>query len=200
MSCNNSFYDYISNCTTAIRVNALLTPATPYQWVITDKFTNEYSGEAITNADGFFDIEISALPDGFFTPFAGEYKLEVFEDNCRKVDFKIAKFYDEIIFSVSAGTREKDNLGCDFTCTTSGGGPGNSAVFPFTDAATISIAWTEFLRGLYGGTPDVDVYQEVSSGVYQQVNVAVTMVGGPYDLSEIDVDNGGPATGYILVS
>lgn len=200
MGCNNAFLDYISNCTTAIRVNALLIAARPYTWVITDKFGNEYSGESITDANGFFDIQVSSLPDGLLTPYSGSFKLEIYEDVCRKAEFKMAKAYDSIEFTISGGTREKDNLGCDFSCTTTGDGPGNSAVFPFTGAPNIVIPWTTFLKSLYGSTPTVQVYQEVSPGEYQLASVAVTMVGGVYDLTEIDVDNGGPANGYILVS
>lgn len=202
MGCTDSFYDQISNCNTAVRVNALLIPATPYIWVITDKFGKEYSGVSITNANGFFDIPISELPDGFFMPFSGEFKLEIFEETnaCKAIDFKIAKYFDSIVFSVADGSRVKDNLGCDFACETTGGGPGNSAIFPFTGIATLNITWTELLKSIYGGTPTVQVYLMVSPGVYQLTNVSVTMIGGPYDLSEIDIDFGGMAEGYVLVS
>lgn len=199
MSCSNAFHDYISNCNTAIRVYALLTPATAYRWLITDKFGKEYIGEAISDANGFLSIPVSDLPDGLFFPATGSFKLEIL-DGCRKLDFKMASFHDAIEFTVAPGPREKDNLGCDFVCETSGGAPVSSAIFPFQAAPTIQIPWTDFLRSLYGGTPIVQVFQETSPGIYQLVNVSVTMVGGPYDLQEIDVDNGGPATGYVLIS
>lgn len=199
MSCKNAFYDFISNCNTDIRVNALLLPATAYTWVITDKFDKQYSGEIITDGDGFFTIAVADLPNGFLNEFAGTFKLEIFEDICKKTDFKMAQFYDSIEFGAKAGTRVKDNLGCDFNCDTTGGS-GNSAVFPFTAAATVHIPWTELLKGLYGNAPTVQVYQLISPGNYQLVNVSVTMVGGPYDLTAIDVDNGGAADGYILIN
>lgn len=199
MSCSNSFYDHISNCNTAIRVYALLTPATPYQWLFTDKFGKEYTGESISDDSGFIDIPIDALPEAIFTPFSGDFKLEIL-DRCRKLDFKMAKFYNAIEFSVSPGPREKDNLGCDFVCETSGGGPGNTAVFPFSAVATLNIPWTAFLKSLYGGTPTVQVYLKVAEDTYQLTNVSVTMIGGPYNLSEIDIDFGGEADGYVLIS
>lgn len=199
MGCRNSFIDTISNCMTSIRVNALLVPATPYTWLITDKFGNQYTGESITDGAGFFDIAVGDLPDGFFTAYSGEFKLEILDGNCRKIDFKMAKYYDSIAFAATAGPRVKDNLGCDFDCQTTGGGPGNSAVFPFEDVENVVIPWTALLKNLYGGQPDVNVYQEIAPGEYQKVSVAITMVGGPYDLTEIDVDNGGSATGYVLV-
>lgn len=200
MTCNQAFFDHISNCNTAIRVNALLIPARLYTWVITDKFGHEFAGESITNADGFMDIPVTSLPEGLLTPYSGEFKLVIYEDVCSKASFKMAKEYDSIVFSVTGGTREKDNIGCDFACSTDGNGPANSAVFPFTDVANLSIPWTDFLKGLYGSTPTAQVYHLISPGVYQLVNVAVTMVGGPYDLTEIDVDNGGNASGYLLIS
>jgi hypothetical protein len=200
MSCNCAFLDYISNCNDAIKVNALLIPARPYTWVVTDKFGKEYSGESISDGEGFISIAVTSLPDGFLTEFSGEFKLEIYEDVCRKAEFKMAKMYDSIRFTVGGGTRIKDNLGCDFTCDTGGSSAPNSAVFPFDAAANITIPWTNFLKSLYGGTPTVQVYQEISPGVYQLANVAVTMVGGPYDLNEIDIDNGGPASGYVLIN
>ena len=200
MNCESIFYDFISNCNTAIQVNALLLPATPYTWVITDKFDKQYSGVSISDGNGFFSIPIADLPPGFLTEFSGEFKLEVFEDTCRRVDLKLAKFYESIVFEVKGGSREKDNIGCDYSCTESGSGSGNSAVFPFEAAATVDIPWTAFLKGLYGNAPTVQVYQLVSPGVYQLVNVGITMVGGPYDLTEILVDNGGNADGYVLIS
>lgn len=202
MNCSNAFYDNISNCNTAIRVNALLSPATPYTVIIKGKFGKEYSVDIVTNGDGFFDVAIADLPDGFFTPFSGAFSLEIMDgtSECRKLDFKMAKYYDSIVFDATAGPRQKDNLGCDFDCQGSGDGPQNSAVFPFTDIATLNIAWTTFLRGLYGGTPTVQVYLQTSPGEYALTTVSVTMVGGPYDLSEIDIDFGGTATGYVLIS
>ena len=199
MACKNAFYDFLSNCNTDIKVNALLLPATAYAWIIIDKFDKQYSGEIITDGDGFFTIAVADLPAGLLNEFAGSFKMELFEDACKKVDFKMAQFYDSIEFNVKAGTRVKDNLGCDFSCDTTGGS-GNSAVFPFTSAATINIPWTAFLKQLYGETPTVQVYHQTSPGIFQLVNVAVTMVGGPYDLTEIDIDNGGTATGYVLVN
>lgn len=200
MGCSDAFHDFISNCNTTLRVNALLLPATTYTWVITDKFQKEYSGTALTNGDGFMDIAIADLPEGFFTEFSGAFHLEIFEtDTCKKASFKMARYYDAIDFDVKGGTRVKDSLGCDFACDAEGG-DGNSAVFPFTDAATVSIPWTALLKSLYGNTPDVSVYHEIAPDTYQLVNVSVVYVGGVYDPSEIQIDNGGAAAGYILVS
>lgn len=199
MSCGHTFFDHISNCNTAIRVNALLQPATPYTWCIRDKFDKEYTGVSISNADGFIDIDLVDLPDGFFTPFSGSFCLTILDGQCHKIDFKMTKYYDEIHFDVKGGTRVKDALGCDFDCIP-GAGTSNSAIFTFTDQAIVAIPWTSLLKSIYGNTPTVDVYFEITPGVYQkQEGLAVTLVGSVYNLTEIDIDNGGPATGYVLI-
>lgn len=203
MSCSNNFHDYISNCNDELKVNALLLPATPYTWIIIDKFGRQYSGVSISDADGFIKIAISDLPNGFFTEFSGEFILHILdpEDDCRKLDFKMAKFYDGVVFSVKGGERVKDALGCHFDCTQASGGASNSAVFPFNNVANVVIPWTSLLKGLYGNAPIVQVYFETSPNVFQLQNgLSISMVGGPYALTEIDIDNGGLATGYVLIS
>lgn len=114
MSCSTCFNDYISNCGDTITVNAQLTPATDYTWIITDKFDRKYSGEFTTDADGFWSIATSALPDGFLNNYAGDFKLEVQDGDCKPVKFKVASEYTCIDFSVKGGTFVKDSLGCEF--------------------------------------------------------------------------------------
>jgi hypothetical protein len=115
-TCTCCFEDYLVKCGDAIQVNAMLTPATSYTWVITDKFNRQYSGTATTDADGFFSIQVTDLPPGLLTEFSGEFKLQVYADAeaCAPVRFLIAQVSDCINFTISAGTREKNNLGCAF--------------------------------------------------------------------------------------
>lgn len=120
-TCNCCFDDYIVKCTDNINVFAKLEPATQYEWVITDKFEREYSGIFTTDADGFWQIPVSDLPGGLLTEFSGDFKLRVYEfevypnqTKCAAVVFKIAQDYDCITFNARAGTREKNNLGCQF--------------------------------------------------------------------------------------
>lgn len=117
-NCSTCFEDYLSNCEDHIQVNALLEPATEYKWVITDRLNNQYEGLATTESDGFFAISLADLPDGFINKFAGQFKLEIFEstNECRKVNFLAAKYYDCITFDVTGGTNSKPNLGCEFNC------------------------------------------------------------------------------------
>lgn len=114
-TCLCCFEDYIVKCGTTIQVNAKLTPATQYTWVITDKFERQYSGDVTTDVDGFFSIPVEDLPPGLLTEYSGEFKLQVFTaDACAPEQFKVAQVTDCIRFTISAGNREKNNLGCEF--------------------------------------------------------------------------------------
>lgn len=194
------FHDYIVQCTTELQVNALLAPATQYKWVIRGRF-GEYSGYQTTDGNGFFSIPIIDLPEGLLTSYSGEFTLSVLDavDTCRSQQFKIAKYYDEICFEVRMGTIEKNNLGCSFNCTAPGGGNGNSAVFPISNLTSLHITWTALLNSFYGSAPNIDVYSEVTPGVYQLVNVAITQNRSGYSLDSIDIDLGGTFTGYVLI-
>jgi hypothetical protein len=117
--CTTCFVDYLVQCTTEINVFAKLTPETIYQWVITDKFSRQYSGTFETDADGFWAIPVSELPEGMLTEYSGTFTLQVFDEpygqTCAEpITFKIAQTFDCIVFNVRAGTREKNYLGCEF--------------------------------------------------------------------------------------
>lgn len=200
MSCANTFHDFISNCNTALKVNALLQPATSYTWSITDKFGKEYNGIALTDDQGFLSIQIADLPAGFFTEFSGAWKLQILDGDCHELDFKMAKFYDSIEFQAIGGSRVKDSLGCNFDCNLPSGSSGNSAVFPFSGVGTLHIEWTALLETLYGNAPNVAVYLLIGPGQYQLTTVSIVMNGGPYNLQSIDADFGGTADGYLLLS
>lgn len=116
MSCAGTcFKDHLISVEDTIHVFAQLSPSTGYTWRITSKFGKVYEGSVTTDADGFFDIPVNALPDGFFTEFSGDFKLEVLDtDSCKPVNFKVAQEYDCINFHVKGGTAVKDALGCEF--------------------------------------------------------------------------------------
>jgi hypothetical protein len=115
-TCTCCFTDYLVKCSDTINVFARLTPATEYTWVITDKFNRQYSGTFTTDADGFWNIPVEDLPAGLLTEFSGSFSLQVYDDPvaCSPVKFFIAQEYDCIDFTMRAGTREKNNLGCEF--------------------------------------------------------------------------------------
>lgn len=114
MECNSVFEDYISNCNTAIEVNAQFDVLTLIKWVITAPSGNEYYGENTTDAQGHLDIPISELPAGLLNQFGGTFILQFFDTpyQCRKINFVIGKQYDSIAFTVKAGNNQKPNLGC----------------------------------------------------------------------------------------
>lgn len=113
-SCNTCFTDYVVKCPEFIQVYAQLTPLTDYTWVITDKFGKQYSGDFTSDENGFFQIPVEDLPDGLLTEFSGDFTMTVQDSTCKPVKFLVASEYDCINFTIKAGTREKNNLGCFF--------------------------------------------------------------------------------------
>lgn len=198
-----TIYDYLVQCPEEINVFAQLLPATQYTWTIEDKFLNTYSGAFITDAQGFWSIPVVDLPAGLLTQYSGGFNLKVFgADMCAPEKFKVAKVYDTIRFEVKAGNFEKNNLGCDFDCITEGPAVNTPAIFPFTSGETLTIPWTSLLQSIYGNQVTVQVWHEVSPNTYQNVtgNVVVQENRSAYELLSIYLDNGGPATGYIMIT
>jgi hypothetical protein len=198
----NLFTDYLAVCQDTIKINAALEPAVSYRWVITDKFDKEYSGVNVSDGEGALSISVTDLPPGLLTSYSGDFRLRLFknDEECKAIRFLMAQYYDEVCFYIKAGTREKNNLGCEFDCVSSGGGSSESAIFPFTDEETVHIEWSNLLSSFYGDTPQVQVYHETSPGVFALASVTIEQNLSGYSLESIDIDNGGPATGYVLVS
>jgi len=118
MDCNtNIFQDFLSNCNTEIILNALLTPGHPYKWRITDKFGNVYEGTS--NADVYgtsLTILLSDLPAGLINSYGGVFALSLYDttDACKRISFKMTRYYDEVFFDTARGNAVKENLGCTF--------------------------------------------------------------------------------------
>lgn len=117
MQCSDCFTDYLVKCSEEINVFAQLAPLTSYFWVITDKFQRQYSGAFTTDKDGFWSIDTDDLPPGLLTQFSGSFTLQVQDETCKPIKFKVAQEYDCIRFDVRGGTREKNTLGCSFEAT-----------------------------------------------------------------------------------
>jgi len=192
------FTDTIAKCETEIQVNAMLDPETFYRWVITDKFGNKYEGEVQTDTQGFFTIPVEDLPAGLLTQYSGVFKLQVFQlyAACGPEKFKVAGLYDCIEFEITGGTFVKNNLGCDFDCNINAQ---QSSLIPFTDDAELTIDWSLY-SGSFGNSPQISVYHEISEGVFQLVAVAIEQVRVNGVLTEINIDNGGVETGYVIIS
>lgn len=140
MACNCCFEDYISNCTTSLQVNAILLPLTEYTWIITDKDGNKYSGTETTDDDGYLTIALNQLPEGLFTQYSGNFKLEIQDGSCKPINFMIAGSYNCISFNVTPGTFVKNNLGCDVEAVSLSPFPpqaGNAGKFLETDGAAV---------------------------------------------------------------
>ncbi len=198
MNCNCCFTDFIAKCNLSLQVYAQLAPLSDYTWIIKDKHTNLYQGEFITDSNGFWEIPVSELPSGLLTQYSGEFTLQVQDSGCKPVKFKIAQEYDCINFTVKGGTYEKDTIGCDFSCTPAAGS--QTSMVQFEDDATVSITWTAGLLAAFGNSPSIQIYHETSPDVFQLVDVEVNQVFSSGVLQSIEIDNGGIATGYALIS
>lgn len=197
-SCECCFTDFIAKCNLQVQVYAQLAPLSDYRWIITDKFGKKYEGNFTTDSDGFWTIPVDQLPPGLLTEFSGLFSLQVQDAGCKPIKFKIAQEYDCIDFTVKGGTYEKDTLGCDFSCSSPVGS--QTGIFPFTNAATFSITWTPALLGAFGNNPTVQIYHLTAPDTYQLVDVTIEQVFNSGVLQSIEIDNGGPATGYALIS
>lgn len=199
MNCNIScFQDYLAKCNLAIQVYAQLSPLTDYTWVITDKFGNKYQADFTTDADGFWQIQVSDLPPGMLTQYSGDFTLEVMDSGCKPIKFKVAQEYDCINFHIKGGNYEKASLGCSFECFPAAGT--QTTLVSFTDDDEITIPWTSGLLAAYGNSPVVQVFHLTAPNTYQLVDVEIQHVFTGGVLTSITVSNGGVATGYILLS
>lgn len=138
MSCCTCFTDYIVQCPEEIQVYAQLQPTTMYTWVITDKFEHQFSGDFTTDEDGFWSIPVDELPAGLLNQFGGNFKLEVLDQACKPVKFKVAQEYNCIDFTVRGGTRVKDNLGCTFDSVLAGSTFASFNVDTFAEAEALA--------------------------------------------------------------
>lgn len=196
MQCNCCFNDYLAKCETEVVVNAGLTPLAAYRWVITDKFGNKHEGAVTADGDGAITIPVADLPAGLLTQYSGEFTLQIYDSTCKPIKFKMTNEYDCVSFDVVGGNFVKNNLGCVNTCIGAGG---SNVLIPFTDAATVSIDYSAYIDSL-GNNPLIQVYHETSPGVYQLVDVAIEQIRSNGTLTDIEVDNGGVQTGYVLIS
>lgn len=115
MVCPSCYQDYISKCSTSLTINAGLTPDTDYTARITDKFLNSYWVDFTTDGDGLGVLDLSELPEAFFNPAAGWFKLEVIDELNEDQTFTINETdYTCIEFEVRGGDFEKTYLG-EFT-------------------------------------------------------------------------------------
>lgn len=138
MDCCSCFKDFLVQCDDVIVVNAQLQPTTMYTWVITDKFGRQYSESFTTDEDGLWTIPTADLPAGLLTEYSGHFKLEVLDQDCKPIKFKVAQEYTCIEFGVKGGTRIKNNLGCTFDSVLQGSTFASFNVDTFAEAETLA--------------------------------------------------------------
>lgn len=198
MSCSRCFEDWLCKCLpydSTITVNAVI-PVGNYTVVITDKFSNKYSAPITVYDQGSFELNVNDFPDGLFNQYAGELKMEIQDTSCKPINFKMAQEYDCVNISVVGGTHEKSTIGCDFECIPS---TLQSALIPFTDVSSVTVDWSVYISN-YGNNPIIQVFHETSPGVYQLASVSIEQIFTDGVLTQIEVTNAGPATGYIIIS
>lgn len=110
--CSCCFTDTLAKCETGIKLNITLPVYGTYRWVITDKFGHKYQGVLAPD----YIIPVDELPAGLLTQYAGEMILQIFEDgeqDCGPEKFYVTGKYDCISFTITSGTYQKNNLGCE---------------------------------------------------------------------------------------
>jgi hypothetical protein len=197
MGCN-TFSDWVCHCIPyddTITLNTSVEPDTAYTWVITDKFRNRYSGDVTSEADGKIVIPIAALPDGLLNQFGGVFVLELEgPGSCGPIKFPMTQMVELVNIEVHGGTQEKNTIGCEVVCNNTA-----SSLIPFEDVDEVIIDWDTY-ASVYGNSPTVSVYVEESPGVYNLVAVEVTQERTNGVLTQVTVNLGGIATGYIIIT
>lgn len=197
MSCEICFTDYICACSDSVVINTRLTPGVTYYWKVEDKFDKIYAGAVVAESDGRLIIPVSELPAGILNQYNGDFILS-FSDSvsCGTIAVPLAKKYDCIRLEVRGGTHTKDTIGCDVPCSA---GTGETVIIPFTDTEEITVDWSLY-SGTMGNNPLIQIYHEISANVFQVASVAIQQIRVNDVLTEIIVNNAGPATGYILIT
>lgn len=198
MSCTTCFEDWVCKCIyDTLIINTRLTPGETYYWRVTDQFQQNYSGSVVAEADGVLQIPIDELPEGLINQFAGSIRITIHEDlGCSSIAIPLAKKYHCIDLEVRGGSEQKDTIGCAVPCAA---GSGTTVMIDFTDEEEITVNWAAYEES-FGNNPIIQVYHDLGGNVFQLVNVDVQQVRVNGTLTQIVVNNGSPATGYILIT
>lgn len=84
----------LSSCNAGITLSAGLTPGQDYKWIITDKFDNKYSADVMADYLGRLFIDPAELPNGFFSPYSGEFNLIIEDEDKKCVPLAICDEYE----------------------------------------------------------------------------------------------------------
>jgi hypothetical protein len=169
---NDKYVDFLTGSPTTVTVNALLSPNASYFWEITDSFGNTYNQAFDTDADGYGEIDITALPEGFINPYMGEFIIRVKESlsDCDYVEFAMVQRYRSIVVENKKGNTSKSWIGC-------------------TISNTIRIRHTELVPITLTEDDDTVQSDELKSDDDTTVSILLCLIGGV----ETDFDWDDPA-------
>jgi hypothetical protein len=202
MACNNCYEDFLCKCTpysSAVSINTSVVQGQYFIRLI-DVQGNKFDVDADWSAQSL-EFQVSDFPDGYFSGAGSQFTLEVYRNDnvgfCAPVKIPLVRYYDCISVSITGGTSDKSTIGCGYDCAPSTSN--QSSLVTFTDQTQVTISWAPFL-GTYGNNPLIQVFHLVSPGIYQLADVAVqtSFIDGVLD--SILIDNGGSATGYVVIS
>ena len=69
-------------------------------------------------------------------------------------------------------------------------------IIPFTNVSIMNIAYSVGMRARFGNVPHIRVWQ-LFNGEYVEPMISIRLDGNP--TSNINIDNGGPASGFIKI-
>jgi len=202
MGCNSCYEDFLCKCVpydSVVTINTSV-PDGDYMVRLTDTNGNKFDATAEKVTDGV-SFNVHDFPDGFISGPGNEFTLEVFKvdapGSCTPITIPMVSFVNCIKVNIIGGSVDKSSIGCTLECspTTSN----QSALVTFTDQDEVDIPWAPFLTN-YGNNPLIQVYHQVSPGVYQLANVSIQTNYVDNVLDNIVVLNAGPATGYVVIS
>lgn len=197
MNCKCCFSDWVCKCGEDLLINTRLTPGQTYYWQVEDRTGAIYQGSAAAALDGTITISTTDLPEGFLTAYQGRFNIRIMDSlTCGIIRIPLTAQYDCIEVEVRNGNSSKTSIGCQTPCATN---TGQTLIQEFEDTEEITIDWAPFQETI-GNNPLIQVYHLVSGNTYQLVDVAVQQVRVNGILTQIIVNNAGPATGYILIT
>jgi hypothetical protein len=202
MACNNCYEDFLCKCTpynSAVVINTSIEDG-DYIVRLTDSNGNMFDADAVKVEAGL-EFNVAAFPEGFFSGQGNQFNLEVFRTDitgkCASVKIPMVSYVDCITISVKGGSIDKSEIGCVLSCMPSAAQ--QSALVTFEDQETVTIPWAGYLA-TYGNNPLIQVYHLVSPDVYQLASISIqtNYINGVLD--NIVIDNGGSASGYVVIS
>ena len=201
-NCSCCFEDWIGPCNGPyeyVTINTKLNSGVTYNWRITDKFGKIYQGTTESTIDGTVQIPCSDLPDFLFTPYSGDFLIELLDEGCKPINFPITMDYDCIRMSINGGNANKHSIGC---AQDIGGGEAN-AMIPFDGVSGLQIYYPTYAN-LLGKYPTIQVYQQhpdLPTGNYIRIFPLIEFSHDTLDLiTDINITFEGITTGYVLMT